>query len=200
MSSVRKIFIAGTLRIQSDMRKKIDRSIIEKYREQYEAGLITIEGIARREKIGVDLTGKYTLASKWNVALAKINRREIEKQILLDKINQCKEAFEQGTITIVQIMKSLKCCFDSVRECIKRNKWDCTVNDGKYNLTKIARKRKKIKSIVSSFKIGEIFYTSEGLPLIFRGIKNGKPTVKHTLCTKHTYTHQEIKNIENEYE
>lgn len=182
------------------MRKKINRSILEKYRERYEAGLLIIDDVARLSRIGINVTGKYIIASKWNVALAKINRREIKKQILLDKINQCKEAFEQGTITIVQIMKSLKCSFYSVRECIKRNKWDCTVNTKQYNLTKIAEKRKQIKSMVSSFKIGEIFYTSEGLPLIFRGIKNGKPSVKHTLYTKHTYTNQEIKDIENEYQ
>lgn len=179
------------------MRKKINRSVLDKYREIYEAGLLIIDDVARLSRIGINVTGKYIIASKWNVPLAKHNRSKIKKQILCDKINQYKEAFEQGKITIVTIMKSLKCSFNTMCECMEKNKWDRKVN--KYNLTKIAEKRKKIKSMVSSFKIGEIFYTSEGLPLIFKGIKNGKPSVKHTLYTKHTYTNQEIKDIENEY-
>lgn len=182
------------------MRKKINRSILDKYREKYEAGLLIIDDVARLSRIGINVTGKYIIASEWNVQLAKLNRSKIKKQILCDKINQYKEAFEQGTITIVKIMKSLKCSFNTMCDCMEKNKWDRAVNNKKYNLTKIAEKRKKIKSTVSSFEIGKIFYTSEGLPLIFRGIKNEKPSVKHTLYTKHTYTHQEIKNIENEHQ
>ena len=225
MSSVRKIFIAGTLRIQSDMGKKIDTSILAIYREEYESGKITLIDIEKKTKISDMTIRKYTVENNWNKNLARKNQILRKKEHLFNKIEQYKNDFENGIITKCQLRIALKCDIFFVLNYIKENNWNCSKNiqanniKSKANLFKnfilitkenqakgvIAAqnsylKRRKLNDKCKNFESGKIFYTSEGLPLIFKGMKNDKPSAKHTLYTKHTYTNQEIKDIENEHQ
>ena len=56
--------------------------------------------------------------------------------------------------------------------------------------------RKLLKDKYKDFTVGNLFYTIEGIPLIYAGIKNDKLSAKHTLYSKYTYTNEQIKNLE----
>jgi hypothetical protein len=182
--------------------RKIDKSSIDKYREKYEAGEIALRVISIETKISQTSVVSYTEKSGWNKKLAHKNQVLRKKKILIEKIETFKADYESGKIFQYQILKKVKCDEFFLRLYIKNN-WDKTANIK--NLLEITMrlknsylKRRKLNDKCKNFESGKIFYTSEGLPLIFKGMKNGKPLAKHTLYTKHTYTNQEIKNFENE--
>ena len=184
--------------------RKIDKSIIDKYREKYEAGEITLREISIETKISLTSVISYTEKSGWNKKLAHKNQVLRKKKILIEKIETFKADYESGKIFQNQILKKVKC--DAFFLCLYiKNNWDKTENIK--NLVEMTTrlqnsyvKRRKLNDKCKNFESGKIFYTLEGLPLIFKGMKNDKPSAKHTLYTKHTYTNQEIKNFENEHQ
>ena len=205
------------------MGKKVDTSILEKYRNDYEAGKITLIDIEKKTKISDMTICKYTVENKWDKKLARKNQILLKKQPLISKIEQYKNDFESGIIGKFQLRKILKCDIVFLLNYIKENNWDCTKNiqarnaKAKQNLfknfipmtkenqakgviaaQKARQKRKILKEIYKNFIVGDLFYTIEGIPLYYTGIKNNKPSAKHTLYSKHTYTNEQITHLETQ--
>ena len=205
------------------MGKTIDTSILEKYREEYEAGKITLIDLEKKTKISDMTICKYTVKNNWDKKLARKNQILLKEQPLIDKIEQYKNDFESGIITKFQLRKTLKCDILFVLNYIRENNWDCTKNiqannaKSKQNLfknfipmtkenqakgviaaQKTYQKRKLLKEKSKNFIVGNLFYTIEGIPLYYTGIKNNKPSAKHTLYSKYTYTHEQITHLETQ--
>jgi len=200
-----------------------DTTILEQYRERYEAGEVTLIGISKDTNISDTIITKYIAINFWNKKLAKKNRLLKEKEPLIAKMQTYREAFENGLITRQEIRKILKCDILFIARYIKESKWDCTKNillrnqksqanlfknfipmtpenqkKGVLAAQKTYRRRKKLKEEFQNMEIGEIFYTTNGLPLLFQGIKSGKLKAKHALYSKYTYTDEEIKKYETQ--
>jgi hypothetical protein len=205
------------------MGKTIDTSILEKYREEYEAGKITLIDIEKKTKISDMTICKYTVENKWDKKLARKNQILLKQQPLISKIEQYKNDFESGVITKSQLREILKCDNVFLLNYIKENNWDCTKNiqannaKSKQNLfknfipmtkenqakgviaaQKARQKRKLLKEKYKNFIVGDLFYTIEGIPLYYTGIKNNKPSAKNTLYSKYTYTNEQITHLETQ--
>jgi len=187
------------------MSKIVDKSPVDCYRGQYEAGFITFNSIAKIFACSERTIQNYANKKSWDKNIAYKNRLLIAKLTLIDKINQYKEKFENGTFTIDYIVHTLKCNRAFVIQYIKNNKWDYSASierKKKHAQTLSARfssQRKKAKLLLEkyqNFRVEDLIYTIEGLPIIFTGIVNGKLSKKDTLYTKNTYRHAEIQKIE----
>lgn len=203
------------------MDKKTHKSILAIYRKDYEAGKITLIDIKEKTKIPFSTISYFSIKNNWDKKLARKNQILQKKQPLISQIKEYKNDFENGIITKCQIRSQLKCDIVFVLNYIKQNNWDCSKNiqsnimKSKHNIyeygspmtketqakgviaAKIAaEKRKKLKDKCKDFIVDNLFYTSEGIALIYAGIKNNKLSAKHTLYSKHTYTNEQIIHLE----
>ena len=171
-----------------------DTSILEKYREKYEAGEITQVEILKETGIGKTTFRRYIFQNNWNIELAKRN----QSNLLYEKIAKYKDDYEQGKITIGEILKKLKIGNATVINVIKKECWNGTVNQQKSinNLKPIfwknkvwekgfdARKKRlerlrklKMLTLTKNIKEGEpVFYN--GKYYTFIGMVNNKPLLK----------------------
>lgn len=188
-----------------------DTSILEQYREQYEAGLITQIEIQKKTGISQTIFRKYIFANNWNIELAKRNKYNI----LYKKIIQYKDDYEQGKISIFQISKKLKTRSTFVSEVAKKDFWNATANEEKRiniatkNLKPISGKNRIWEKAMEATKKrweklhqfsnlakGSTIYVS-GVAYIWNGFKHNKARLKTLLYSKHTYTETQIKKYES---
>lgn len=123
-----------------------DISILEQYREQYEAGKITQMEILKNTGFKIHTVRKYIHKNKWNIELAKKNREKLYRDMLFLKIKQYQPQYESGSKTIAAIAKELKTKDEFVSQIVKENNWNreahkqTKINNGKNNLIPISEK------------------------------------------------------------
>jgi hypothetical protein len=163
------------------MSKIVDKSCIEFDRKKFEAELAMRSEIIFSKQI------------------------EAKTQELINQINEYKVKFENRIVSGRDIARKLKCCGKFVYQHIRNNKWQCIpsikykTSNARTKQSSVVSDEKKIRLLLEkyqNFRVGDLIYTIEGLPVIFTGMVNGKLSKKNTLYTKNTYKHAEIQNIE----
>jgi hypothetical protein len=193
-----------------------DTSILEKYREEYEAGKITQLEIQQNTDIKKDMFRTYIYKNNWNMDLAKKNREKLYREAIFLKIKDYQSEYESGNKTIATIAKELKTKSEFVSIFAKENNWNgevhkqTKINNGKHNLIPITGKnhiwekamqatKKRWEKLhqFSNLEKGSTIYVS-GVAYIWNGFKHNKARLKTLLYSKHTYTEAQIKKYETQ--
>lgn len=194
---------------------KKDTSCLEQYREEYEAGMITQVEIQKVTNISKRPFDRYIKNNNWSVELASENRCKLKRLESYKKIQEYKNDYENGLISIVQISKKLKMRSTIVSSFAKEQGWDASKNEEKRILTAksnlkpltaeqiqmggLATKKRweRLHSFSKNLKKGDIVNV-KGKTLYWGGFKHNRAKLYtgDLIYSKYTYTDAEIIKIE----
>jgi hypothetical protein len=197
------------------MGKKVDTSILEKYREEYEAGKITQVEIQKILGICKRVFDIHIESNNWNIQLAFQNRIKLKRLKRYEKIEKYKNDYESGFITMQKICKELRIKHTIVRQYVKEQNWNMEANRQKQisiatsnlkPLTKemmeighIANKKRweRLHKFARNRKKDDIVYMN-GVAFVWGGFKYNKAIISRAklMYSKHTYSDTEILKLE----
>jgi len=197
------------------MGKKVDTSILEKYREEYEAGKITQVEIQKISEICDYSIREHMKSNNWNIQLAFQNRIKLKRLERYEKIEKYKNDYESGLTSIVKISKVLRIKPTIVSQYVKEQNWNMEANRKKQisiatnNLRQLPDEIRKMGNIANkkrwerlhkfarNRKKDDIVYMN-GVAFVWGGFKYNKAIISRAklMYSKHTYSDAQILKLE----